>query len=111
MVGRHRGLLLESKLLARKKGQHSSVKLDRELIFQRNEWFIALAVRSDLPQAAVHHVDGDHRPAAIHGVAVGGQIPASAPMYPGEHWVDGFTGRRSRGNTEARNREQKNSYH
>jgi hypothetical protein len=110
MVGRHRGLLLESKLLARKKGQHSSVKLDRELIFQRNEWFIALAVRSDLPQAAVHHVDGDHRPAAIHGVAVGGQIPASAPMCPGEHWVDGFTGRRSRGNTEARNREQKNSY-
>src|SRR5690242_21469232 len=111
MVGNSRGLLLESKLLAGVTASTHTAKSGRELVFQRNKWFIALAISGNLSQAAIHHVDRDHRPAAIHGVAIGGQIPASAPMCPGEHWVDGFTGRRSRGNTEARNREQKNSYH
>lgn len=111
MVRNSRGLLLESKLLPGVTASTHAAKRGRELVFQRNKWFIALTVGGDFSQSAIHHIDGDHRPPAIHGMAVGSKIPAAPAMRPGQHWIHGFTGRRNRGYAKAWNREQKNSYH
>src|SRR5262249_6356578 len=102
MVAKRRGLLLKSELLAGVAGRHESA-WGGELVFQRNERLFALAVGRDFSQTTIYHVDGNYRPPAVHSMAIRGQIPASTSMCLGEHWINGFSGRRGRGNTEARN--------